>query len=496
MPYQDIREYLAVLENRGLLQHVTHPVDPSWEPACLARWLYQGLPEQQRFGLLFESVTGYQMPLMVGVLGASTAMYATALDTTPDGIGARWVGAVRHPQPPVTVTSAPCQEVVRTGDEADIGFLPIPVWTPGKDAAPYITSVTITRDADSGHQNTAIYRTMVLDQRQVAVNLNPGRHGFRCASSYWRLGKPAPIAWVLGAEPVVPLAAVANVPYGVDEMTIAGGLKGDSIEVVRAKSVDLMVPARAEIIIEAELRPGDTADEGPFGEFAGYMGPVAAKPVATITAVTHRRNPIYHGIISQMPPSESTTIQSLGNAGLLLKTLRYDLGHESVTDIYIDLTFGGLLAHGIIAMRPMYPGHAKQVGRLVADLTFLKRVTVVDADVDIRDPIHVDWALNSRYNPARDTIIIKDVFTPANMDPAINDPTLPIAGSKIIIDATETPGVPAFSLPDRDFMLRSLQVWKKTGLPPFEIPKRMRLMLSLDKDADSAEADPVPRGSR
>ena len=418
------------------------------------------------------------------------------LDTTPDRIGERWVEAVRHPQEPVKVTSAPCQEVVRTGDEADIGFLPIPVWTPGKDAAPYITGVTITRDADSGHQNTAIYRTMVIDQRHVAVNLNPGRHGFRCAASYWRQGKPAPIAWVFGAEPVVPLAAVANVPYGVDEMTIAGGLKGDPIEVVRARSVDLVVPARAEIIIEAELRPGDTADEGPFGEFAGYMGPVAAKPVATITAVTHRRNPIYHGIISQMPPSESTIIQSLGNAGLLLKKLRFDLGHESVTDVHIDLTFGGLLGHGIIAMRPVYPGHAKQIGRLVADLTFLKRITVVDADVDIRDQIHLDWALNSRYNPARDTIIIKDVFTPANMDPTITDPTMPVAGSKIIVDATETPGVPSFSLPDRDYMVSSLQVWNKTGLPSFEIPKRMRLMLSLDTDEESAAADPVCRASR
>jgi UbiD family decarboxylase len=482
MPYHDIREYLTALENRGLLQRVTKTVDPGWEPACIARWLYQGLPEQRRFGLLFESVSGYDMPLMVGVLGASTATYATALETTPEGINERWVEAVRHPREPVTVTSALCQEVVRTGEDADLGILPVPVWTPGKDAAPYITNVTIARDADFGHQNTAIYRTMILDRRHVAVNLNPGRHGMRCASSYWRQGKPAPIAWALGAEPVVPLAAVANVPYGVDELTIAGGLKRDPIEVVRAKSVDLMVPANAEIIIEAELRPGETADEGPFGEFAGYMGPVAAKPVATITAITHRRDPIYHGIISQMPPSESTTIQSLGNAGLLLKTLRHDLGHESVADVYIDLTFGGLLAHGIIAMKPMYPGHAKQIGRLVADLTFLKRVTVVDADVDIRDPLHVDWALNSRYSPARDTIIVEDVFTPVNMDPAITDPTMPVAGSKIIIDATEAPGVPEFSLPDRDFMRRSLQAWNEAGLPPFEIPKRMRLMLSLDED--------------
>lgn len=487
MPYADIREYLSRLEERGLLRRVKKAVDPSWEPACLTRWLYQGLPEQQRFGLLFESVSGYDVPLMVGVLGASPAVYASALETTPERIGERWVEAMRYPQQPVAVTEAPCQEIVRTGQDADIGFLPVPVWTPGKDAAPYITNVTITSDADTGCQNTAIYRTMVRDGKHVAVNLNPGRHGMRCASSWWRQGKPAPIAWVLGAEPAVPLAAVANVPYGVDELTIAGGLKRAPIEVVRAKSIDLMVPARAEIVIEARLHPGESAVEGPFGEFAGYMGPVAAKPLATITAVTHRRNPIYHGIISQMPPSESTTIQSLGNAGLLLKTLRHDLGHESVVDTYIDLTFGGLLAHGIVAMKPMYPGHARQVGRLVADLTFLKRVTIVDPDVDIRDPVHMDWALNSRYNPARDTIIVENVFTPANMDPALTDPTMPVAGSKIIVDATEAPGVPAFSLPDRELMLRSLQAWGEAGLPQFEIPRRMRLMLSMGDSVDGLD---------
>lgn len=480
MPYRDIREFLATLEKSELLKRVSKPVDPHWEPACLTRWLYQGLPASQRFGLLFESVTGSETPLMVGVLGASPTVYAMALETTPEGIGERWVKALLNPQQPKPVSSAPCQEVSRLGDDAGLDFLPIPVWTPGKDAAPYITNVTITRDAETGRQNTAIYRTMLRDSRHVAVNLNPGRHGMRCAASYWKRGEPAPIAWVLGAEPTIPLAAVANVPYGTDELTIAGGLKGGPIEIVKAKSVDLMVPAHAEIVIEAELRPGEASEEGPFGEFAGYMGPVADKPLATITAITHRHNPIYHGIISQMPPSESTTIQSLGNAGLLLKTLRHDLGHESVTDIHIDLTFGGLLAHGIVAMKPMYPGHAKQVGRLVADLTFLKRVTVVDRDVDIRDPMHMDWALNSRYNPARDTIIIENVFTPANMDPAITDPTMPVAGSKIVVDATESAGVPDLSLPDREFMIRALEAWKDAGLPSFDVPRRMRLMLDLD----------------
>lgn len=484
MAYADIREYLTALEAQGRLVRIGREVDARWEPACIARWMYQGLPDERRFGLVFERVAGYDMPLMTGVLGASRHTYALALGVTPEQIAERWVQALRAPLDPVQIDAAPCQQVVLTGAQADLGRLPIPVWTPGKDAAPYITNVTITRDADTGRQNTAIYRTMVRGGRQVVVNLNPGRHGMRCAMSYWRRGRPAPIAWVLGAEPVVPLAAVANVPYGEDEIRIAGGLKGAPIDVVRACTVELLVPANAEIVIEAELHPDKRAAEGPFGEFAGYMGPVADKPIATVKAITHRERPIYHGLISQMPPSESTVIQSLGNAGLLLKTLRHDLGHESVADVHIDLTYGGLLAHGIIAMTPLYPGHAKQVGRLVADLTFLKRITVVDADVDIRDPMHMDWALNARYNPARDTVLVEDVFTPANMDPAIADPTVPNAGSKIIIDATQAQGAPAFSLPDAEFMRRALTSWRDLDLPPFEVPRRMRLMLGLDGEPE------------
>jgi len=482
MAYDDVREFLGALETRGRLRRITREVDPAWEPACLARWMYQALPEEQRFGLLFERVAGYDMPLMAAVLGASRQNYALALEVSPDEIGARWAQALMNPVSPASAAQGLCQEVVLTGAEADLHRLPVPIWTPGKDVAPYITNATITRDADTGHQNTATYRTMLLDQQRVAVNLSPGRHGTRCASTYWRRGQAAPIAWVLGAEPVVNLAAVANVPYGVDEVTIAGGLKGEPVEVVPAKTIELMVPARAELIIEAELRPGESANEGPFGEFAGYMGPVNAKPIATITAITHRANPIYHGLISQMPPSESTTVQSIGNAGLLYKLLRHDLGHGTVQDVHIDLTFGGLLAHGIVSMTPLYPGHAKQVGRLVADLSFLKRVTVVDADVDIRDPMHMDWALNSRFNPARDTVIIDDVFTPANMDPTV--PAVdgkPGQGSKLVIDATEREGVPPLSLPDKELMLRALDSWRESALPEFEIPKRVALMLGLER---------------
>jgi UbiD family decarboxylase len=203
--------------------------------------------------------------------------------------------------------------------------------------------------------------------------------------------------------------------------TSPGGLKGEPVDLVRAKSIDLLVPANSEIVIEGKISPGEVADEGPFGEFAGVMGAVEKRPVANITAITYRTRPLYYGYTSQMPPSESTTIQSLVNAGVILQMLRDHVGDHAVHDVYIDQTFGGVLAHVIVAITPQLPGHGKRIGRTVADITPVKRVTVVDADIDIRDPSHVDWALNSRFNPQRDTVIIDDVFVPLHIDPSVRD---------------------------------------------------------------------------
>lgn len=477
MPYRDMREFLSALEAKGKLRHIKKEVDHTWEVSCLARWMYQALPEAQRSGLFFDKVKGSAMPVMTAVLGASAETYAIALETTPDRINEKWMQALRNPVAPRQVSSGPSQDVVYTGDQADLRKLPIPIWTPGKDAAPYLTSIVISKDADSGIQNMSTYRAMVKDGRHIAVNIPPGRHGNLCYESYMKKGKPAPFAWVVAAEPVVHFAAVANVPYGADEVNVAGGLKGSPVEMVKAKTVDLMVPAHAEFIIECAFHPGEHGSEGPFGEFAGYMGPVGDKPIATITAITHRKDPIYYGYISQMPPSESTTIQSLSNAGLIMKMLQ-DLGYDTVRDVYIDLTYGGLLAHGIVSVKSPYPGYAKRVGRAVANETSLKRVTVVDEDVDIRDSMHMDWALNSRMNPQHDILIIDNIFTSAILDPTVRVRAGETEmSSKVVIDATEKENAGEFSIPPKELMMRSLESWKEIGLPEFKIPRRTQLMM-------------------
>ena len=324
MPYRDMREFLSALEARGKLRRITQQVDHTWEVACIARWMFQALPHEQRCGLLFENIKGSSIPVMTGVLGASPDVYAIALETEPDKINEKWVQSLRNPLPPVEVKTAASQEVVYTGEQADLNCLPIPIWTPGKDAAPYLTCIVISKDADSGVQNMSTYRTMVKDKNHVAVNIPTGRHGNLCYESYVRKGKPAPFAWVIAAEPVVHFAAVANVPYGIDEFVVAGGLKGQPIEVVKARTVDLLVPANAEVVVEGEFWPGEEGAEGPFGEFAGYMGPVGRKPIARITAITHRKNPMYYGYISQMPPTSANGTDSMTiSVSVMRRKFRY-----------------------------------------------------------------------------------------------------------------------------------------------------------------------------
>ena len=478
MTHHTMRDFLDALEQKGLLRRIARPVDRMWEPAALAKWIYQALPSERRFGMFFEKVKDCDIPIVTAVLGANTAAYATALGVEPEGINDAWVRACRNPIPPKVVDRALCQEVVVTGKDVRLSTLPIPVWTPGKDKSPYLTTIPVTRDRDTGIQNMGVYRTMVRDETSVVPNLAPGRQGYINTLTWTDKDKAAPIAWVIAAPPAVHLATVANLPYGADEIDIAGGMMGAPVAMVKCKTVDLVVPADAEIVIEGELHPGETDMEGPFGEFAGYMGPVDRRPVVRITAITHRKNPIYYGYTSQMPPSESTTIQSLTNAGVLLKTLRYDLGEPSVTDVFIDQTFGGLLAHAIIAMKPGYPAHSKKVGRLVAAMSPIKRVTVVDDDVDIRDHTHVEWAMNSRYNPARDTDLINDVYFPINMDPSVRSRTSEnTMGSKIVCDATLKIDAGTFSLPPKEIMMKALDLWKEIGLPEFEIPKRAKLRI-------------------
>jgi UbiD family decarboxylase len=473
MSYNNFRDFLSAAEQQKLLRRIAPTVDPTWEPASIAKWMFHGLPIEERFGLLFDNVAGAKFPLVIGALGASIDTYALALQTEPEKLNDKWLQALANPIEPVAINTAPCQENILLGNEALLSDLPIPVWTPGKDPAPYITTITITQHMESGAQNMGVYRTQVRDEHSVIANLNPGRQGHTYAQTWLEQGKPAPIAWVIGAEPSVHLAAVANLPLGVDEITIAGGLKGTAIETVRAKTSNLRIPAHAEIIIEGEVLPGQMESEGPFGESAGYMSDATPKPLVRITAITHRNKAIYYGLSSQMPPSESTVIQSLSNAPLIMHMLHKDFGETTVSDARIDLMYGGGASHIVVAMQTLEPGHALKVGRLIAENTLLKRITIVDEDIDIRDQTDLDWVMSSHYDPQRDTEIIRDIPMPMDHSVARNKDGRKLGG-KIIIDATRSLDTGSISLPEKALMEKARKSWDAAGLPEFEIPRRLQ----------------------
>jgi UbiD family decarboxylase len=226
MPYRDMRDYLATLEQHGLLRRVTREVNHNWEIACLAKWMYQALSVERRFGLKFDNVKDTDIPVVTGALGASPKSVALALQCGVEQINDKVVAALRAPIKPRTVSSGPCQENVLDGEGANLATLPIVTWTPGKDKAPYITTIVITRDHDTGVQNMGVYRTMVRDAHSVVVNLAPGRQGTASVRSWTDRGKVAPIAWVIASEPSVHLATVANLPYGKDEIDFAGRSEG------------------------------------------------------------------------------------------------------------------------------------------------------------------------------------------------------------------------------------------------------------------------------
>ena len=444
---------------------------------CSAKWVFQALPDEQRFGLLFESVKDLGFDWPPGLSGTHESD-STSIGVDPDHINDKWLDALLNPIKPVVVKKGVSQQVIVRSADADLSALPILAF--GRPARiRRLTSRPLgslkTRKPASRTWACTAHRLPI--KSRVIVNLAPAGQGTRNVRSYLDKGRPAPMAWVVGADPAVLLSSTAKMPYGVNEIEVAGGLTGTAVEMVQASSVDLLVPANAEFIIEGEVMPGETAKEGPFGEFAGYMGPVTDKPVAHIRAITHREDGIFYGFTSQMPPSESTLMQSLTNAGVLLKQLKYDLGEWSVVDAHIDLNFGGAMGHIVIAMEPRDPAHSKRVGCLLANMSAIKRVTVVDSDIDIRDREHVEWALNSRLDPGKDIAIVEGAQF-AHMDTSVRlIGNRPGPASKLVLDATKKLDAGPFSLPSSDYMKRALDTWKQAGLPDFEIPKRAQLRI-------------------
>jgi len=343
-PRLNLQLHLRDLEAQGLLLRIDTPINKDTELHPLVRWQFLGgMSADERRAFLFTNVTDskgrkYDMPVVVGSLAASPRIYALGMGRKVEEIGDAWVNAIQHPIPPVRVNAAVCQEVVIKGEAltkkgGGLAALPVPISTPGFDAAPYLTAtLCVTRDPETGVQNMGTYRAALKATDRLAVRMvaRPGgAGGYIHWLKYRELKKPMEIAIVVGAAPVVEFTGPQKLAIDLDEMAVAGGLAGRPIPIVRCVSVDLDVPADSEIVIEGVIDPSVLEPEAPFGESNGYVALEAFNMPMRVTAITHRKQAVFASIISQVTPSESSVLKKVAMEPLFLTHLRERLGITS-----------------------------------------------------------------------------------------------------------------------------------------------------------------------
>jgi UbiD family decarboxylase len=480
--YRDFRAHLKALEERGKLYRVTREINKDTELMPLVRWQFRGLEEPERKAFLFENVTDskgrrYTMPVTVGTLAATTEIYAIGMMCRPDQIHERWARAQLNPMAPVTVTAAPAQEVIWQGADLLAGhgldMIPVPISTPGFDNAPYLTSANwITKDIDTGIYNIGNYRSQIKSPNRAGglfTTQHMGQHWRKCQDR----GKRLEACIAIGVVPAIAYAATAKIPYDFDEYRLAGGLAGAPIEVVQAKTVDLLVPATAEIIIEGTIPTDVVEPEGPFGEYPGYMGHRTISPFLEVSCITHRRGAIYTALMSQFPPSESSKIKHTGTEKIIFKFLRQDSGNPAVLDVALhDEVSGSGQAYCVIKMRQGSKAEAWRALHASAGFTgsYAKICIAVDEDVDIHDPAMINWAICYNMRPEEDVAIVKGK-TPG-LDPSTylpgqeTDQKRPGSTAALLINAVRPWPYTPVSLPKKEFMERSKAIWEELELPP------------------------------
>ena len=326
----------------------------------------------------------------------------------------------------------------------------------------------ITKDAETGRRNVGTYRLQLKGANRLGLYVGGAQHAARHIRQYEALKKDMPIAIAIGVDPTIVLTSISKFPYGTDEFSVAGGLRGEPVPLVQCETVDLQVPANAEIVLEGVLRAGYREQEGPFGEFSGYMSPGGQQPVIDITCITRRRTPVYHSFLSQMPPSESSCIRSLSRSAGLFHHLRNVLGLPVQTSDFTEA--GGASGMLVISMKKEYPEQVKEVAWGAWSLMNKegKFTVVVDDDIDVRNPFQVEWAMSFRAQPARDSFIV-DGVVPSGVDPSTAAADIPQhdprrrAGSKILIDATRKHPYPPAARVPKEFIDKAKQKWSEYG---------------------------------
>lgn len=453
MKYTDLRDFITNLEKQGELKRITTEVDPHLEMTEICdRVLRAGGP-----AILFENPKGSKIPVLANLFGTPKRV---ALGMGEDSVEAlREVGKLlaflKEPEPPKgmkdawdklpifrqvlnmgpkVVKKAPCQEQVIEGDAIDLADYPIQLCWP-EDAAPLITwGLVVTKGPHKTRQNLGIYRQQVIGKNRVIMRWLSHRGGALDFKEWQQThpGEPFPIAVVLGCDPATILGAVTPVPDTLSEYAFAGLLRGSKTELVKCIGSDLQVPAQSEIVLEGFIYPDDMAPEGPYGDHTGYYNEIDSFPVFTIERITQRKNPIYHSTYTGRPPDEPAIL------GVALNEVFVPILQKQfpeIVDFYLPPE-GCSYRMAVVSMKKQYAGHAKRVmmgvWSFLRQFMYTKFVIVVDDDVNVRDWQDVIWAITTRMDPARDTVLIEN--TPIDY----LDFASPVSGlgSKMGMDAT------------------------------------------------------------
>jgi len=459
MAYSGLREFLDLLEAEGELARVRVPVDLNQELGAVC------VKSLRNYGpaLLFERPGESDIPMLTNLL-ATRRRYALAMGCEPHECQHVWNRCAANLIPPVVVDNAPCQENVLLGNDVNILKLPAAFWN-SMDGGRYLTlSCHHTFDPTTGKRNVGIYRNMVHDKNTLGLLAGPYQH--ISLQHRHNPDQPFPVAIAIGADPRVTMSAATPLPFGTDELSMAGALKGSPLEVVRCKTVPIDVPANAEIILEGEVRPTEKREEGHFGEFTGHYGGLRMpRTTIHITAMTFRNNPILHQAYQGAPPHETDVLTAIGKEAEFIRTIPLP-GIKAV-----HLTEGGCgVLHLVVSVEKLYEGYGKMIGMAALGCPpgrHIKLVTVVDDDVDPFDPVAVEWAIATRVQAHRDVEIIKDVagiFLDPSMPP--EEQAGPGRTSKMIIDATRynAKSFPAVCLPDMEIMEHVEDNWASYGI--------------------------------
>ena len=430
MPFQDFREFLGALRSAGELLELDRAVSPELEVAKAMR----KSAAVSGPAIVFKN-NGTTFPLVSGVYNTRSKALI-ALQTTEANVFDRVLRGMSTRIPPIVVTDAPVHEHVVMADDVDLSKLPVAKYSPD-DGGPYITAgIVVSKDPETGIPDIGHYRFEVIDKQIMSFLALPNHRFGRHLAKARRLGHTTfHAALVIGVDPVMAYTCPIQVPDGTNDFEVVGGMRGAALQLVRCKTIDVEVPAHAELVFELEIDFSKEAFEGPLGEFTGYYTPGSKKPIARIKAITHRNNAYFQALLTGVPPTENHILKQLPYEASYFAMLKAQ--HPTLASVAFPAS-GGAAFYLVISMKQRYAGEARHaILTAIASSQRPKIVVVVDPDIDVRNPDQVEWAITFRSQPARDVIVI-DGLPGGTLDPSI-DGSLPLdrrVGSAMGIDAT------------------------------------------------------------